>query len=263
MKKIFTLFFLTATLLFAQTLDQRLLQYPQTKEWLKDADTNGESAYNIGLLYQKYINDNAKAIEWYTKAYSMDDKEAAGSAANNLGYLYKNNLNDYKKAEEWYKKGIDKDDTSAPLGLGLMYKKLHQYDNAIVYYKKAYEMGNFGGATSLGYLYDVILKNTEEGIKWYKKAAQGGDADAINNLGSVYYEQGDKIRGSAYIFAMVNYGYSKQEVYDFLKNDWKIDEATLKQAYQLQKTLDIPKHYYDAELEDNPTSKSKNPRGQR
>ena len=101
----------------------------------------------------------------------------------------------------------------------------------------------WGGANALGFLYDVNLKQTKKGIHWYEKAAKGGHAEAINNLGKVYHEQGDNIRAGAYILAMANYGYSKEEVLDFLKNDWKLDHQTLQNAYEFQKTLDIPKHY--------------------
>jgi len=188
----------------------------------------------------------------------------ASGAAYNLGYLYKNDLKNYKKAEEWYLKAIEQNDIKTPRALGLLYEEKYQdYQKAIKWYKKAYEIGDIGGATNLGYLYNVTLKNTEEGIRWYKKAAKGGDGDAINNLSQVYYEKKDLVTATAYVLATINYGFTKEESFDYLKNDWKIDEATLKKAYQLQKTLDIPKHYYDAELEENPTSKTTNPRGQR
>jgi TPR repeat protein len=242
-------------------MDARLNNYPQGKEYYEAAERGDPDAmFNLGLFYKKFIKDYQESLYWYEKAYKM----GASGAAHNLGILYKESLKDYKKAEEWYLKAIEQNDKDTPRALGLLYEeKFQDYPKAIKWYKKAYEIGDIGGANNLGYLYDVTLKNTKEGIKWYKKAAQGGHANAIKNLGNVYHEQGDKIRGSAYIFAMVNYGYSKKEVFDFLKNDWKIDETTLKKAYQLQKTLDIPKHYYDKELEENPTSKTTNPRGQR
>jgi len=238
--------------------DPRLLRYPEARQWSKDADTNGESAYNIGVLYQQTIKDNKKAIEWFTKAYGMDDEGAAGSSANNLGYLYDHD-NQNEKSEEWYKKGILKNNSNSSLGLALLYdsKKLHQYNDAIFYYKKAYSMGNSIGAHNLGLLYKNTLNNPKESVKWYKKAAKGGYADSINNLSLYYLNKKDYIMGSAYVIASIEYGYDKKETFDYLKNDWKIDQATIKKAYQLQKTLDIPKHYYDPELEDKPLPKKK------
>ncbi|PCI26298.1 MAG: hypothetical protein COB67_10205 [SAR324 cluster bacterium] len=224
MKNILLILLFITTTLYAEAKfnDPRLLRYPEAKQWSKDADTNGESAYNIGVLYQQTIKDNKKAIEWYKKAYKMDDEGASIDALINLGNIY---------------------------------KKLHQYNDAIFYYKKAYERHSMDAANGLGYLYDVILKDTEQGIKWYEKSASNGNSKAINNLGKTYHELNNNTKASAYILAMVNYGYTKQEVFNFLRNDWKIDQATIKKAYQLQKTLDIPKHYYDKDLEDTPPKK--------
>jgi TPR repeat protein len=271
LKSILITFLLLTTTLMAE--DARLNNYSQTKAWLKDANSNADSAYNIGHTYQTKIKDYDKAIYWYKKAYKLDK---GSDVANNLGYLY-DDIKEYKKAIKWYKVGIEQGDAdssfnlallykrklkdypnaikyytkaismgdkSAAFNLGLLYKnKLKDYQNAIKYYKKAYEMGEIGGANSLGYLYNIILKDSDTGIKWYKKGAKGGNADAINNLGRVYHKLKDDITSSAYILAMINYGYSKKEVFDFLKNDWKIDKTTLEKAYKLQLKLDIPKHY--------------------
>jgi hypothetical protein len=59
----------------------------------------------------------------------------------------------------------------------------------------------------------------------------------------LYRRLGDSIRGGAYFIALIAYGEPKNDILDFLKNDWKLDRETLKKAYELQKTLDIPKHY--------------------
>ncbi|PCI25952.1 MAG: hypothetical protein COB67_10480 [SAR324 cluster bacterium] len=57
------------------------------------------------------------------------------------------------------------------------------------------------------------------------------------------------------MMGMIGYPYTKERVLSLLRNDWKIDEKILKKAYQLQKTLDIPKHYYDKEFEDKVAKK--------
>lgn len=68
-KKLLLTFLLFTNFLFAY--DTRLDNYPETKEWLKNADTNGESANNIAVFYSTKINDNEKAIEWFKKAYKL------------------------------------------------------------------------------------------------------------------------------------------------------------------------------------------------
>jgi TPR repeat protein len=258
LKKILLTLLLVSSL-FA--MDTRLNSYPQGKEYYEAAERGDPDAmFNLGLVYKNFIKDYQESLYWYEKAY----KRGASGAAHNLGILYKESLKDYKKAEEWYLKAIEQNDKDTPAALGLLYKNhFKDYPKAIKWYKKAYEIGDMGGALGLGYLYDVTLKNTKEGIKWYKKAAQGGHANAINNLNKTYANQGNPLLSAAYVLAMVNYGYAKEEVFNHLKDDRKLSDEEIKKAYQLQKTLDIPKHYYDAELEENPTSKTTNPRGQR
>ena len=91
--------------------------------------------------------------------------------------------------------------------------------------------------------FSVILKKNNEGIKWYGKAAKQGHVRSIINLGNVYHEQSDDIRAAAYFLALIAYDEPKADIFDFLQNDWKINQETLQKAYKLQQTLDIPKHY--------------------
>ena len=235
---------LTLLLLFTSlyAYDTRLDNYPETKEWLKDSDTNGESAYNIGVIYHQYIKDDTKAIKWFKKAYRMKDEESSGSAASNIAYIYEHEKK-YDLAVSWNKKAIEKNDKVAIINLGLLYKK-------------AYNMGDIKGAHGLALLYEESLKNQSEAIKWYKKAAKGGYADSIKNLARYYkLDKNDNITGGAYFLALIDLKYPKQKVITYLKTKWKLTDKELKEAYQLQKTLDIPNHYYDPELEDTPPKK--------
>jgi len=247
MKKILlllTLLFLTVSL-YAEVKfnDPRLLRYPEARQWSKDADTNGESAYNIGVLYDDVIKDNDKAIEWYQKAYEMDDKGASGSSANNLGYIYAD-LKEYEKSKEWYKKGIIKNSPSANFGLGLLYKK-------------DYKMGDMRGANSLGLLYQHDLDDNKNAEIWYKKAVEKNHKKAIGNLAKLYHKQNKNQLGAAYLIALINNGHTKQKVLTYLKTKWKLTDKELQEAYKVQLVLDIPKHYYDPELENKPLPKKK------
>jgi len=224
--------------------DPRLLKYPEARQWSKDADTNGESAYNIGVLYDQQINDDKKAIEWYKKAYLLKDKKASGSSANNLGYIY-DDLEKYKKAEKWYKNGADIKNLDAILNLAILYKK-------------SYHADDMAGAHGLGLLYKSTLNKPNEAIKWYKKAAKAGYADSIKNLARYYnLEKHDKVLGGAYFIALIDIKYPKQKVLNYLKTKWKLTDKELQEAYKVQLVLDIPKHYYDPELENKPLPKKK------
>ena len=235
---------LTLVLLFSSlyAYDARLNNYPETKEWLKDADTNGESAYNIGVIYHQYIKDDTKAIKWFKKAYVMNDNDASIDAIINLAAIFID-LKEYKRAEEWYKKGISKESIDANFGLGLLYKKLHQYNDAVFYYKKAYKMGDVSSANSLGFLYYHSLKDNKNAEVWYKKAVSKNNKKAIGNLAKLYHKQNKDELGAAYLIALIDNGYSKSKVLGYLKNKWQLNDVTIQQAYKLQQTLDIPKHY--------------------
>jgi TPR repeat protein len=273
MLKILLLTFLfLAVSLYAS--DTRLDNSPAAYGWEQKAlDGDANAMYNLARFYQIELKDYDKAIYWYEKAYATN-KDV--DSANNLGYiydtrqeynlaikwykvastqgdkdasfnialLYNKTLNQPEKAIPYYEKSYKLGDKSAPLSLGIIYEDtVREYDKAIKWYKKAYNMGNMGGANNLGYLYENTKKDMKKAQEWYEKGAKEGFADSINNLGSLYHKQGNNIRAAAYILAMANYGYSKAEVLDFLKNDWKIDREILQKAYELQKTLDIPKHY--------------------
>lgn len=104
-------------------------------------------------------------------------------------------------------------------------------------------MGDIEGGYNLGYLYDVKKRDYNNAIIWYKKAAKKGHKKAINNLGEVYHDLKDNITASAYILAGIAYGYDKNGTFVYLKETWKVTDTELKEGYKLQKTLDIPKYY--------------------
>jgi TPR repeat protein len=63
------------------------------------------------------------------------------------------------------------------------------YTESIKYFKKAGENGNADAMNNLGVMYESgmgVEKDPKEEFKWYKKAAENGSADAMNNLGVMY-----------------------------------------------------------------------------
>ncbi len=203
------------------------------------ANSAAQDALDKSTMY--YEKQNYKeALKWAKISF---EEEESKEVAFNIGLTYKN-LKDYDNAIKWYKKSFDMGNSDGGVNLGLLYDEvLKDYQNAIKWYKKAYEMGDIEGGYNLAMLYDVDKKDYKNAIEWYKKAAEKGHKKAINNLGEVYHDLKDNITASAYILAGIEYGYDKKETFEYLKDTWKITEAELKKAYELQKTLDIPKHY--------------------
>ncbi|MDI2091739.1 tetratricopeptide repeat protein [Commensalibacter oyaizuii] len=70
---------------------------------------NGQAQHNLGVMYQRgigTIQNDAKAIEWYTKAAD----QGVVRAQNNLGMIYKNGKGvekNYAKAIEWFTKAAE------------------------------------------------------------------------------------------------------------------------------------------------------------
>ena len=253
--------------------DVRLERYANTQEWLNDADTNADSAFNLGVTYHKKIKDYEKAEYWYKKSYSIDKNV---EALNNLGYLF-DDLKNYKEAIKWYEIGVNTGDKDSAFNLALLYKrKLEDYPNAIKYYKKAYSLrdieapynlamlyhnilkdypnaiewykkahslGQKSAAYNLAILYEDTLKDIPNAIKYYKEAINLGHADAVKNLAYYYRNNGKKILAGAYSISLINVKYTKKRMLGFLKNKLKYTDTELQEAYKLQLKLDIPKHY--------------------
>ena len=155
-------------------------EYEIALKWYKKAiDLNYNAQLAIGLLYEDYLKDVNKAIEWYIKGYAIKDK----GATYNLAYLYKNTLKDNDKAIEWYKKLHKLGDSAGSYSLGLLYKEvLKDYIKAEKWYKTSHNLGFPTATYNLGYLYEDSFKDNKKAIIWYKKALDLGVYQAKRDL---------------------------------------------------------------------------------
>ncbi|WP_324172378.1 hypothetical protein [Sulfurimonas sp.] len=221
----------------------------------------GQSAYAIEPLSIKYVDPKAseKADSLYNKAhraYSQGNYEKAielyrssyeykisADVLNNLAATFEK-VKDYDNAIKWYKITINKyQDKDAIFNLAFLYDdKLAKYNKAIELYQQAFAKGIVTGGVNLGILYEEKLHKIKKSIYWYKKAIKKGDIDARKNLGLLYHQQKDKLNSATYMIGMIGHPYTKERVLGLLRDDWKIDEPTLKKAYELQKTL-VPNPY--------------------
>ena len=65
------------------------------------------------------------------------------------------------------------------------------YTEAVKWFRKAAEQGNAKAQHNLGYCYydgQGVSQDYTEAVKWYRKAAEQGNAKAQNNLGLCYYD---------------------------------------------------------------------------
>jgi TPR repeat protein len=125
---------------------------------------------------------------------------------------------DYRKAIKWYEKAAAWGDIDAVLALGDMsvygyhpiiemrnerwwhdYAPLRPYifpeavlkdsEQAIKWYEKAAELGNTKAMCRLGNVYadgEIVQRDSEQAIKWYEKAAELKSTDAMCRLGNMY-----------------------------------------------------------------------------
>ena len=67
----------------------------------------------------------------------------------------------------------------------------HNYQEAFKWYKKAAELGDAVAMGWLGFMYSEgkgTLRDDKEAFKWFKKAAELGNADVMHLLGLMYFQ---------------------------------------------------------------------------
>lgn len=96
--------------------------------------------------------------------------------------------------------GIDQESSSEMLNRGVMYYdkgsealSYADYAEALKWFNKAADLGNANAMYNIGLLYhegNGVVKNPAEAEKWYKKAADRGNVSAMKYFGWYYYGYG-------------------------------------------------------------------------
>ena len=128
------------------------------------------------------------AISWLTKAADLGLTKAQTA----LGALYmtgaEGHEQNYAVSEKYLTMAAERDFPKAQLALSFLYIEMEEYGKALMWARKAAEFEN-EAYTILGqiYLYGLgVNKDETEGLKYYEKAAKGGDADAQNTVGNLF-----------------------------------------------------------------------------
>ena len=171
-----------ATLYLADYYDNNKDEINYEKYLLKAAEKENETAmFNLGGLYQKRGNTE-KMLKWYTKVIEKDGKNSA-IVMTNLGNYY--DLEGQKdKMLEWYKKAAEKGSMEAMNNLGVYYSENNQEKEMLFWYKKALEKDE-----NIRTLNNFKKGNLKEAEKWYKRSADKGSIEAMNDLGVIYDSQ--------------------------------------------------------------------------
>jgi len=172
--------------LIGSLYEAQLKNKKQAKEYYKIAAKlgSGVAMYNLGIMAGDN-KDYEKAKEYFIAAEKAGQKNTLGM----ICYMYQTKLNDDKKAEECNIELAKKGDPKDMNELGIFYRHhMHNYKNAITWYKKAYEAGSGQAAIGLGAHYSSKYEgeyNKPKAIYWYKKAAGMGERGGWSYL----YEQ--------------------------------------------------------------------------
>ena len=147
-------------------------------------------------------DDCATANSVYRKLAEQGDVRAS----NRLGYFFEIGYcakRDWLEAAKWFGKGLFSGDETATMSLGyigrmwrFMYPKSPLPQIIYETIEKAAEAGNAVSQFSLANInypigdpsFDESKGNLREALKWYQRAADQGDVDAMAVLGLAYFE---------------------------------------------------------------------------
>lgn len=184
------------------------------KWWRKAAEQGcADAQKELGWCYYNGIGfpkNNAEATRWYLKAAVQGDQIAQHNLCSSLyvRWPYDYDFTDgtitvlQQEAEcgNKYAQFLlhdDADEASRLLAtegvpyfqliLGRRYSFYHDLPEAIKWYRRAAEQGNYEAQTELGNLFVQSAINYAEAVKWYKCAAENGFCEAQYRLGNCYY----------------------------------------------------------------------------
>lgn len=157
-------------------------------------------------MSQNKYND---AQKYFLQLYS---KNKTGKTANLIGNIYERQKN-YKLAEQYYNEALSLGEKNAVYNIAMLYQSQENYEQAQKYLENlAQNSRNPELYYNLALSYDMG-KNKTEAEKNYLKAIElaPGNNDvslkAMNNLGLLYYEQGNKDMAVKYLKNAVDNGY--------------------------------------------------------
>ena len=197
-------------------------KHAEAIEWYKKAAIEGYAAamYRIGDIYE--TSNIEEAMVWYKKAADAGHKLAQAkvngttttslyqmhkstpTASYNSGYTSKDNksFNDMTQAQK-------KQEGERLFQKGKQCDSSNNYTEALKWYKKAAEMGNADAAYNVGYMYKFglgITKDYSLALKWFKKASKNGSSEAklqVKHLQKELSTPSRKSSGSCYITTAV------------------------------------------------------------
>lgn len=157
-------------------------------KWIKKAaDAKFVRAYSqLGRMYQDgqgVGKDVDKANEYFKEGAKANDVDAILM----LGYNFDCGIGvkkDEAKAMEYYLKGAKLGSATCQYNIAGIYYNYHKYKEAAKWYQKAADQDDPDALNALGAMYEIgqgVEKDRQKAYDLYKKAAEEGNVYAINN----------------------------------------------------------------------------------
>ena len=168
------------------------------KAWKPLANQGNSSAqFNVGLLYYMGLGTTqakGEALNWFRKAADQGVPRAQAFVAD----VYVNS-GDYAQALGWYRKAAENGDDLAQFMLGFMYtcgpytpwNKVAPTDltQGVEWFRRAVQADNADAEEQLGSLYEEgrgVIQDYKEAVRLYRMAADQGQSDGQYKLGMMY-----------------------------------------------------------------------------
>ena len=197
----------------------------------KAADAGSlDAMYDLGDCYWdgEGVDKNIPlSIKWITMAADAGYTKAQAALGGNYYVGIEGIGQNYALAEKYLLMAANKDNVEAQSALAILYLDTEEYDKALVWARKGAQMEHPIAQLTLGQIYDEgwgVEINHIEGLKWFEKSANGGNADAQNMVGNIYlnadYVKHDNKKAFKYyqmaasqdhLWGMCNLGYCYQE----------------------------------------------------
>ena len=107
---------------------------------------------------------------------------------NGLGKIFYQE-NDMRQSRVWYQRSADLGDQEGYYRVGLNYANAKEWQQALNNYLKI-KTPNLATKTLIAQAYSE-LGDKDKALIWYEKAAEDGSADALVNIGVIYYLRND------------------------------------------------------------------------
>lgn len=169
--------------------------------WYRDAaiQNNPVAQLRLGFAHhlgQGVAQDYDTAVEWYRKAANQGNLEAKISLAW-MARGGKKAVKNNQSASKWYLRLKNVKDPEVLLFLGEMAENggLARHKEAVRYYRRAAEQGNAIAAHKLAAMYALgkgIERSQKDSFKWFLKSAEQGYREAQFELSMIHF-RGDTV----------------------------------------------------------------------